>query len=148
MDLIVNGQEQMTTSNQIQAVFGAGWYDLEQHGNYQWRWATSPAVVYVYSPSPQKVKIASTAGSLFSNQPSSGLGEQGVLEITTNGENIANLSVHTGQSFAAETELQTGWNVIVIELEAGNFIPAEIDPASGDARQLSFSLDKINILTE
>ena len=145
-DILVDGRQPMSGPDQIQAVFGAGWYDLEQLDPYGWRWARSPAVIYVYSPTRQKVAIESTAVSLLDNRTPPALGAQGVLRFTMNDDKTADLAVQINQPFVLETELQRGWNVLTLELEAGNFIPAESDPATGDARELSFSLDKINII--
>ena len=148
VDILVNGHRQLTTSNQIQAVYGTGWYDLEYMDDFSWRWAMSPAEIYIYSPLRQETKMESMAVALHKSEASQGLGEQGILNITTNNQSITKLSVRIEEPFVIETELQAGWNVIAIELEAGNFSPADMNSSSGDKRQLSFALGKVNINTE
>jgi hypothetical protein len=38
--------------------------------------------------------------------------------------------------------------VIAIESQAGNVRPLDLDPDSGDLRQLSFALDGVNLVEE
>ncbi len=94
------------------------------------------------------MSIESTAVALLENQTPLALGEQGVLMVTTNEDKTADLTIQKNQPFVIETKLQRGWNILTLELESGSFIPAESDPASSDARELSYSLVKININTE
>ena len=145
-DILVNGQPQATTPGQFRAVHGAGWWPIEGSSDRKWRWAESPAEVYVYSPEVQDVSMLSTPTGLHEKGEPQGVGQQGTLLVTTNGQLDASFQVHAKEPFAVETTLQTGWNVIRMELEAGNFRPVEVNPSSKDRRSLSFALDELDII--
>jgi len=74
-----------------------------------------------------------------------GVGEQGTLLVTTNGRLDASFIARAKEPFAVEADLQAGWNVITMELEAGNFRPVDVDPVSGDRRSLSFALRDLDL---
>lgn len=145
-DILVGGEVQTPGADQIQALHGPGWYDQETAGDVAWRWAASPAVLYIYSPSRQEVEIAATPIALHEATSALGLGEAGTLRMTTDRETWQSLLVQVGQPLRLTAELGLGWNVLALELEAGNFRPADLNPASGDTRELSFALGPINIV--
>jgi len=146
-DILVNGQAQ-SASDQIRAVHGSGWYRIESANGDQWRWAESPAQVYVYSPVAQEVTLLSTPIALHEAGEPRGVGEQGILFVATNDRPEGEAAVRTDEPFMVEANLQAGWNVITMELEAGNFRPVDVDPVSGDRRSLSFALGELDILLE
>ena len=144
-DILVNGQAQMTTSDQIRAIYGAGWYRIESSEDRRWRWAESPAEVYICSPVTQRATLVSTPIALHEEGEPRGVGEQGTLLVTTNGRLDASFIARAKEPFAVEADLQAGWNVITMELEAGNFRPVDVDPVSGDRRSLSFALRDLDL---
>ena len=147
VDILINGQPQGLQTGFLHSLFGSGWYDLERVDDYRWRWARSPAKIFIYSASQQVVQLTSTAVALPSD-PGTGETEQDTLIISTNGQNSTELLIVKDQPFTVETKLQRGWNVINLALMAGNFIPAEMDPHTGDGRELSFAINEINIVGE
>ena len=147
VDILLDGKAQTGQAQALRALFGSGWYDLENLADHHWRWAKSPAEIAVYSPSAQVVQISSTVVALPPKHTARE-GEQGLFSLTTNGQKSTELPVKKNQPFTLETELKPGWNMITLTLADGNFIPAEGDPNSGDARKLSFALDKIDIVSQ
>jgi hypothetical protein len=147
VDILINGQSQASQTRALRSVFGTGWYDFEQVDNYRWRWARSPAHIYIYSDFPQVVQFTSTIVTLPPDPTGSEKG-QDLIIITTNDQNSSEQLIVKNQPFTVNTELHGGWNVISLALSAGNFIPAEIDPQTGDGRELSFAVNEINIVGE
>jgi hypothetical protein len=143
-DIFVNGQRQSASPDQIRAVYGRGWYDVESLEDSSWRWARSPADIYIYSPSNQSVQIVSVPISL--NGTGRNNASQGEMQVEVN-DRLAHTSyVQENASFGIEVELQKGWNSITFDLMAGNFRPCDINVDNGDSRQLSFAFSSINIL--
>ncbi len=146
-DILIGGKAQTLGPDQIRGLHGPGWYDQEMAGDAVWRWAASPAVIYIYSPSRQAVEITTTPIALHDAGSARGLGEVGTLRMTTERGMPQSVSARIGQPLELMAELDAGWNVFALELEAGNFRPADLDAASGDTRELSFALGPINIAT-
>jgi hypothetical protein len=147
VDILVNGQPQVPQTWTLRSLFGAGWYDFEEIDDTHWRWAKSPADIFIYSDSPKVVQISSAAVSLAPD-PATGETGQGLLTITTDDQNSSVQLIAKNQAFTVNAKLQQGWNVISLALSAGNFIPAEIDPQNGDGRELSFAIKEINVVGE
>ena len=147
-DILVNGAAQTLTEDRIQAFYGAGWYDVEHLGAYSWRWAKSPAEIYIYSPSRRRIELESTPVNLLQPGVAQGKVDSATLRVTTNHGDSVKVVVQRDQSFSLFLELEPGWNLTTIASEAGNIRPVDLDPGSGDARLLSFSLDAVNLIEE
>lgn len=142
-DLQINSNK---ANSSLYGLYGVGWYALETFEQYQWRWAQSPAELYVFSAKPRTVTLALALNTLYDQTHASGIGDRGTLHISTGGEEFVE-QVSTGELINIPLSLDKGWNTLTFNLEAGNFTPADIDTTSADRRTLSFSLDSINIVT-
>lgn len=131
----------------LYALHGSGWYRSESLEEYTWRWAQSPAELYIYAARPRSISLELKATSLYDPSVSNGLGPEGQLQIASENYNWEQ-SVIRDQEFRAPLPLQRGWNKFVFSLEEGNFRPNELQPTSGDRRQLSFALAPINLVSE
>jgi hypothetical protein len=147
-DILVNGAAQTLAEDGIQAFYGPGWYDLERLDAYAWRWAKSPAEIYIHSPEHRVVKLESKPVALYESGTPQGMGEHGILKVATNQEDSIEVAVQREHIFSIDLELGSGWNVVAIESLAGNVRAADLDPNSGDSRQLSFALDVVNLIEE
>ena len=147
-DILVNGAAQTLAEDGIQAFYGPGWYDLEHLDAYAWRWAKSPAEIYIHSPVRRVVKLESKPVALYESGAPQGMGEHGILKVATNQEDSIEVAVQREHIFSIDLELGPGWNVVAIESLAGNVRAADLDPDSGDSRQLSFALDVVNLIEE
>lgn len=145
LDIIIYGKDWLAASCQLQAVFGSGWYDPETVGEASWRWAASPARLFVFAPQRQMATLRSTPIALHDGTAPTGFGERGVMYIYTNDRLSLEIPVQVGQPFVAELGLRFGWNVVTLELQAGNVRPIDIDLGMGDTRLLSFALGPIEI---
>jgi hypothetical protein len=155
-DILVNGQPQHNTGNRVIALYQSGWYapDTSYHTGWyetdqaaQWRWASSPAELLVYSPVAQQAYLTMLPRLLHQPDSDTGLGEQGTLRLALNGAALPPHTIRVHQPLQIETRLQAGWNRLVFALEAGNFRPVDMRPENIDQRLLSFALAEINITT-
>lgn len=132
----------------VQAAYGPGWYGAEGPGAaggeaaQTWRWAASPAALWLYSPAPRTVTLEATPVALHVAGSPDGKGDQGVLHITPGNRAVP---VQVGQRLQQAIALQAGWNTVTLALEAGNFRPIDLDPATGDSRPLSFALQNLTV---
>jgi hypothetical protein len=51
-----------------------------------------------------------------------------------------------GEPFVVELALAPGWNAVMLASEAGNVRPANVDPQSGEQRDLSFALGRLDMM--
>ena len=142
-DLQVNSDK---ADSSLYGLYGVGWYALEAFDQYQWRWAQSPAELYVFSVKSRTVTLALVLNTLYDQTNADGVGDTGILHLSTSEEALVK-QVSTGEIINIPLSLDKGWNTLTFNLEAGNFSPADIDTTSADRRTLSFSLDSINIIT-
>ncbi len=145
-DILIDGRTQSPLPDQMQALYGAGWYDMETQDAFNWRWAASPANLYVFSPSAQTIELTSTPLTLHAAGSPNGMGMQGAMTVAVDDQVRNTVPVQVGQPFTISADLGQGWNVIMFALESGNYRSVDIDPKSGDTRELSFSLGTINIV--
>lgn len=129
---------------ELVAVHGAGWYAYEPDN--QRRWATSPAELLVYAPTPTSAELHILPKESFDGVD--GLGPRGELAVRLNGTPVAQLDLRAGQVAGTTIELVAGWNRVELALAAGNFQPSEAFPGNGDQRQLSFQVAEIMIADE
>ncbi len=128
----------------LYALFGAGWHDEERSGDAAWRWAGSPAYLYVWSAREQAATLAFAISSLHETGAADGLGEMGIFDVTLPDGQTATLAAAANQPSQLAVPLQPGWNTVVLELEAGNFRLADLGLAD-DTRSLSFSVDAVTL---
>jgi hypothetical protein len=144
-DILVHGEAQTGGRDQVRAIHGVGWYELEASNGRTMRWAESPAEVYVYSPVKQEAMVRAVPVALHEDGAPWGEGDRGTMAVRINDQPGATFEVHTDAAFTCVTRLRGGWNVVSFELEAGNFRPVDVDPESGDQRSLSFALRGLDI---
>lgn len=145
LDILVDGRAPAVSEDEVFGIHGPGWYDLETAGETSWRWASTPARLFIFSPQRHMITLTSTPIALHEQQAANGFGERGTLQATVKGQPIDPLAVQVGQPFALALGLQPGWNTVDLELLAGNVRPSDLDPATGDSRLLSFALGPIDI---
>ena len=131
----------------VQAAYGGGWYGPEggEDGSAPWRWATSPAAVWVYSTIPQTVTLRATPIALHDARSPDGKGPAGQLTVSLNEEKVGERPATAGQPLAIPVELLAGWNTVTFDLAGGNFRPVDVQPETGDSRSLSFALEGLTV---
>jgi hypothetical protein len=131
--------------DELFALHGAGWYAEERDGDQSWRWAASPAYLYIWSDSAQtismEIKISSIIDDLLRESPGHG---SALLILLPDGTQLTR-SLQSGQANQFEVPLQDGWNQLILESSAGNIRPADLKPGYSDLRNLSFSVDWIKL---
>ncbi len=133
------------SAGEILGIFGPGWYDRETYEDTSWRWATSPASIFIQVPRRGALTMTATPTSFHDPASTNGFGETGVLTISVNEKPVATLDARAGQPFSVTLPLKSGWNVVEFASAAGNVRPIDIDPATGDTRQLGFALGAIEL---
>ncbi len=146
VDILIAGQTQSQMRSPMQALHGTGWYDVENQGDFTWRWAASPASIYVSSPVAREVDVEATPLTLHVKGSPKGMGAEGRMTVAVDNKVQDTLAVQVGQPFSFTASLHAGWNAITFALEAGNYRTVDVDPNSGDTRDLSFSLGAINVV--
>lgn len=144
-DILVDGRPQQRIRTRIIALYGTNWYQREV--THARRWGQSPAEVVIYSPTDQRVQIRFKPALLHVPGSTNGLGTQGTMRITINGEAAQTLTVRVQQPSSADISLRSGWNTVTFALASGNFRPSDTGAGSSDTRLLSFALTTIDILT-
>ena len=139
------GDERLVEGRPVIAAYGTGWYGAETNGAVGWRWAASPAQLWILATADAKVWVDIRPVAVYDPSSTTGKGETGVLNVALNDVHIQQKSVAIGQPTMLELELAEGWNVVSLSLDSGNFRPADYDVASSDLRWLSFALSPIHI---
>ena len=121
---------------------GGGWYSPES----EWRWARSPAVIFLSLPQSQEVILELETAMVFEPEARPGRWRDGRLQITVNNGYSTTVDIHIGEKTAVPLTLEAGVYSITLTLEAGNFQPR--DYGTNDPRPLSFALHTINLITE
>jgi hypothetical protein len=142
-DITLSGQAQSNTRSDIMAITGEGWYDRESDGAADWRWAQSPAVIWVYSDRPRQVTLDFTPVLLHEPASPNRLGDEGLMSIGVNASSPVQIPVRVKQRASTALELDPGWNRLTVALATGNFLPAEI--GLPDNRSLSFALKSVDL---
>ncbi len=143
-DITVNGTK---PTSELYALFGTGWYLLEKLDPYSWRWAASPAELYVFAGEAQEATLSFTMSEMYEATSENGLGDTAVLQITV-GEQQFREDIVRGQPNEIPLSLASGWNVLTFELASGNFQPSEMDASSSDRRVLSFAMSSFEFKTD
>jgi hypothetical protein len=132
----------------VQAAYGDGWYGPEggEDGAAPWRWASSPAGVWVYSAIPQTVTLQATPVALHDAASADGKGPLGQLAVSLNGQSVGEWPAAAGQPLAIPLAVPAGWSTVTLDLAAGNFRPVDVQPETGDSRSLSFALQGLTVI--
>ncbi len=88
----------------VQAAYGDGWYGPEggEDGAAPWRWASSPAAVWIYSAIPQTVTLQATPIALHDPASADGKGPGGQMVVTLNGQEAKNGPPRQGSSWRSQ----------------------------------------------
>ena len=124
------------------------WRETSPDSGLSWRWAKGPAELLIHCPRSQQARLEITPVHVYEPGSQFGVGAQGIMVITNNGQPPQRLAVEAGQRMGIDLQLAAGRNTVTLALEAGSFRPRELIPGSDDQRVLSFSVSEINLLTE
>ncbi len=102
----------------------------------------SPAQILLY--------MEQTATALLSLTPAEmnigkALGERGQLKLTVNHDHEMMIPVVTGVTNEVLIPLRRDFNIVQLELMAGNFVPAEVIPGNNDTRSVSIAFSSIQV---
>lgn len=129
---------------ELAAFFGPGWHDRETAGDAAWRWAISPAMLFVRADRAQTVAVELAVANLHAGT-ADGLGQSGVMRVTLPDGSETEMAARVGETLRVEEDVSEGWNVFVFDLEAGNFRPADLTPGHYDTRELSFAVAGVTV---
>jgi hypothetical protein len=142
-DIVIECDNQI--SGDMYALFGPGWYEEEGDGDSTWRWAASPAYLYIWSDSEQTISmelmILSNIGDNLEDSP----GNRSSLLLHLPDGNHLTRNLQSGQALQFEVPLHDGWNPLILESSAGNIRPADVTPGYTDLRNLSYLTDWIHL---
>lgn len=138
--LRTNSPTGLITSSDLDVSLPQGWYEYE--ADTRVRWMTSPAYIAIYTPKAVMAKLSLSPvimniGNVF--------GETGQLTLVVNNQHRIVIPVIKGFHNEILFPLQRDFNVIRLELSAGNFIPAEVIPGNTDIRSLSIAFSDIEV---
>ncbi len=102
-------------------------------------------MILVRSPDHRRVALSSVLVAAHDPDSATGKGDRAALSLRVGGGEPSRFEARAGERFAVETDLKQGWNVLIIESEAGNFRPVDFEPATGDMRELGFALGPIDL---
>jgi len=122
---------------------GPGWHDEEMAGDATWRWASSPAYLFVRVDRRQSLTVTLAVSNLHDAGAPDGLGQAGVMNVSLPDGQSMTVTAQSGQPLSVPADVEKGWNTFLFELEAGNFRPSDLTPGHFDTRELSFALDEI-----
>ena len=124
----------VTTSPDLRVSLGAGWHSFEPTLNI--RWMRSPGHLWVYAGEETDATMSFVP---FGMNVNGAFGVQGELRVALN-DTVQVVPVSAGQASETQLHLQPGFNLIQMELAAGNFTPG-----TGDDRLLSIAFSQINV---
>lgn len=117
---------------------GEGWHPWEDG----FRWATSPAVLSVWSPYPQPARLEIVPEIIY--VPQLILGTEGRLYVAVDDGPERVMTLRQGEVSVLSLDLVGGWQQVQLRLDAGNFSPYEV-MGTNDRRELSFSVRSLNL---
>ncbi|MFN8472984.1 MAG: hypothetical protein U0822_12420 [Anaerolineae bacterium] len=118
----------------------SGWQERED----KWRWTTSPATLYILSPTAQQATLQITPSSIHDPEAEGGVGQEGVLTVEANGT-TTKVPIRVDEPTDVPLTLVPGGQTVTLSLDAGNFHPS--DYGVGDTRELSFAIKTLNLKT-
>lgn len=133
-----------------EAAYGEGWYPAESSsdGADTWRWAASPATIWIYTPQTQTLTLRGTPIALHDPASPDGKGSSGSMAVRLNGQGLGEWPATVGAPLAIPVALQPGWSQVSLDLAAGSFRPVDVQPETGDGRLLSFALQNLEIVPQ
>jgi hypothetical protein len=133
----------LTAANNLSPTMGLlhNWHLWED----EWRWAKSPASLFISTPRSQEVRLVITPVAIYDPGPGQPADAEGKLTVSLDGALIAEVLVHTGKNFSVPLSLQAGIHTVSLSLEAGNFRPSDTRGGGDDTRWLSFATRSINL---
>lgn len=133
----------LTAANNLSPTMGLlhNWHLWED----EWRWAKSPASLFISTPRSQEVRLVITPVAIYDPGPGQPADAEGKLTVSLDGALIAEVLVHTGKNFSVPLFLQAGIHTVSLSLEAGNFRPSDTRGGGDDTRWLSFATRSINL---
>lgn len=111
-----------------------------------WRWARSPATLFVSVPQATTAILQITPASIYDPAPDRVVGRHGFLRVEVADGFATVVELNSDQTAEIPLELPAGAYTITLSLEAGNFRPS--DYGSDDPRWLSFAIRTINLQIE
>jgi hypothetical protein len=129
-----------TVSPTVNISLPVGWYNYDSNLNL--RWMQSPAQILLY--------MEQTATALLSITPAemntgNALGERGQLKLTVNHDHEMMIPVVTGVTNEVLIPLRQDFNILQLELMAGNIVPAEVLSDNSDTRPVSIAFSSIKV---
>jgi hypothetical protein len=130
--------EHLTTTMTL----GANWRPADP----EWRWATSPATVYLTSPRRQLALLEIVPAHIHSPESSAGpgLGNDGVLDVQVD-HDLSSVEIGVGQRTEIPILVSEGSQPITLSLQAGNYQPTDYGQAI--PAELSFAVRNMNLRT-
>jgi hypothetical protein len=128
------------TSPELGVLMGTGWYDFEPDWNL--RWMHGRGQIWIYADNATEALIRLNPHAMNVNNS---FGSTGQLTITVNDTTIRTFDVTAGETHEIRLDLKSGYNKIVLELAAGDFVPHEVNPDSSDERRLSIAFYPIEL---
>jgi hypothetical protein len=119
-----------------------GWYGAED----EWRWARSPAVMFLSIPQLQNVTLEMLPALIYDPGSETGIGQMGQLKITISNGYSTTVQIQSGEPTTIPLNLEAGVYSVTLELETGEFRPT--DYGYQDERPISFAVHWINLSTE
>ena len=110
------------------------------------RWAKSPAELFLSIPRPISATLEFVPHAIYDPDSDNQLGEDGVLDVTLDGELLVSVTIHAGEVTRIPLTLPAGTHTLTLSLAAGNFRPS--DYGNPDSRELSFATRYLNLIIE
>jgi hypothetical protein len=111
-----------------------------------WRWARSPATLFLSVPQQQAMALELTPDAIYEPGPGQTVGTQGRLRVELDGVELAAVELTSGETARIPLRLGPGTYMLRLALDAGTFRPSA--HGSEDARWLSFSIRQLNLVTD
>lgn len=127
-------------SAKLMVILGQGWYDFEPNANIRWMKGTGN--LWIYSDLP--VDVILKYKSLAMNVNNS-FGLRGTLDISLENKILERTEIEAERDYETNIHLNSGYNLISLYLEGGDFIPNSVDPNYSDKRSLGIAFYPLEI---
>jgi 4-amino-4-deoxy-L-arabinose transferase-like glycosyltransferase len=128
------------TSAEVGVLMGTGWYNFESEANV--RWMQGRGQIWIYANDETEALLRLNPRVMNVNNS---FGATGQLTVTVNGMTSNTLQVTAEETHEIRLDLKSGYNEIVLELAAGDFVPYEVNPDLPDERRLGIAFYPIEI---
>ncbi|MGE0452747.1 MAG: hypothetical protein AB7O37_03860 [Vicinamibacteria bacterium] len=118
-----------------------GWhaYDAERGV----RWMADEGAVLIYSDARRKLRLTLRPGAIHEPGAVSGFGSRGRIRLRGDRQPVVSFDATSEEDTGTELIVEPGFTKLVLALEAGAFVPRELDAHSDDTRRLSVSFSRI-----